>query len=178
MESPEPTGRQMTANFDDGSPEIPGEIVGRVERVLVVGAGIAGLTVANALAHAAVDYVVLEARRRIGGRLYTADLGGSAVDLGGSWIHHPDGNPVRRFARQVGIACRAGNPLPSLAAFDCVTGRWLSPADIQKAPTCPAAEPAQAKALKINYHLLIGGSRLRAQIHAVEILGRSGPGAL
>ena len=132
MESPEPTGRQMTANFDDGSPEIPGEIVGRVERVLVVGAGIAGLTVANALAHAAVDYVVLEARRRIGGRLYTADLGGSAVDLGGSWIHHPDGNPVRRFARQVGIACRAGNPLPSLAAFDCVTGRWLSPADIEE----------------------------------------------
>ncbi len=122
----------MTASFDDGSPEIPGGIVGRVERVLVIGAGIAGLTVANALAHAAVDCVVLEARRRIGGRLYTADLGGSGVDLGGSWIHHPEGNPLRRFARQVGIECRAGNPLPSLAAFDCATGRWLSPADIEE----------------------------------------------
>ena len=122
----------MIASFDDGSPEIPGGIVGRVERVLVVGAGIAGLTVANALAHAAVDCVVLEARRRIGGRLYTADLGGSGVDLGGSWMHHPDGNPLRRFARQVGIECRAGNPLPTLAAFDCATGRWLSPADIEE----------------------------------------------
>ena len=122
----------MIASFDDGSPEIPGGIVGRVERVLVIGAGIAGLTVANALAHAAVDCVVLEARRRIGGRLYTADLGGSGVDLGGSWIHHPEGNPLRRFARQVGIECRAGNPLPSLAAFDCATGRWLSPADIEE----------------------------------------------
>ena len=65
----------MIASFDDGSPEIPGGIVGRVERVLVIGAGIAGLTVANALAHAAVDCVVLEARNRIGGRLYTGDLG-------------------------------------------------------------------------------------------------------
>jgi hypothetical protein len=36
----------MIASFDDGSPEIPGGIVGRVERVLVIGAGIAGLTVA------------------------------------------------------------------------------------------------------------------------------------
>ena len=70
----------MIASFDDGSPEIPGGIVGQVERVLVIGAGIAGLTVANALAHAAVDCVMLEARNRIGGRLYTGDLGGSPVD--------------------------------------------------------------------------------------------------
>ena len=125
----------MIASFDDGSPEIPGGIVGRVERVLVIGAGIAGLTVANALAHAAVDCVVLEARNRIGGRLYTGDLGGSPVDFGGSWIHHPDGNPIRRFARLDGIECRSGNPLPSLAAFDCVTGRWLSPPDIDESLT-------------------------------------------
>ena len=51
----------MATSFDDGHPEIPGGIAGPVERVLVVGAGIAGLTVANALAHAAVDCVVFEA---------------------------------------------------------------------------------------------------------------------
>ena len=101
----------MIASFDDGSTEIPEGIVGQVERVLVIGAGIAGLTVANALAHAAVDCVVLEARNRIGGRLYTGDLGGSPVDFGGSWIHHPEGNPIRRFARLDGIECRPGNPL-------------------------------------------------------------------
>lgn len=124
----------MIASFDDGSPEIPGGIVRQVERVVVIGAGIAGLTLANALAHATVEYVVLEARNRIGGRLYTGDLDGSPVDFGGSWIHHPDGNPIRRFAR-AGTECRPANPLPSLAAFDCATGLWLSPADIDESLT-------------------------------------------
>ncbi len=125
----------MATSFDDGHPEIPGGIVGPVERVLVVGAGIAGLTVANAMAHAAVDCVVLEARSRVGGRLHTADLVGSSVDLGGSWMHHPIGNPVRSFARMVGIECRPGSPLATLSAFDCSTGRWLSPADVEASLT-------------------------------------------
>jgi monoamine oxidase len=38
---------------------------------------------------------VLEARDRIGGRLHTVDLGGLPVDLGGSWIHMPDGEGRR-----------------------------------------------------------------------------------
>jgi polyamine oxidase len=71
--------------------------------VIVVGAGIAGLTVANALTHAGVDVVVLEARDRIGGRLHTVDLGGSQVDLGGSWIHTPDGNPMSALADLLGV---------------------------------------------------------------------------
>ncbi len=121
----------MTTSFDDGGPGIPGGIAGSVERVLVVGAGIAGLTVANAMGHAGVDCVVLEARDRIGGRLHTVDLAGCAVDLGGSWMHHPSGNRLRHFASAVGIECRAGNPLPMLAGFDCSTGLWLSHADLE-----------------------------------------------
>src|SRR5690348_16729429 len=88
-------------SFDDGRMDVPSGVAGPVERVVVVGAGIAGLTVANALAHAGVEYVVLEARDRIGGRLHTVDLAGSPVDLGGSWIHMPTGNPMSAFARQI-----------------------------------------------------------------------------
>ena len=79
-------------DFDDGRTDVPRGVAAPVERVLVVGAGVAGLTAANALTHAGVECVVLEARDRIGGRLHTVDVGGSPVDLGGSWIHMPDGN--------------------------------------------------------------------------------------
>jgi monoamine oxidase len=106
-------------------------VAGPVERVVVVGAGIAGLTVANALTHSGVECVVLEARDRIGGRLHTVDLAGSPVDLGGSWIHTPVGNPMRAFAEQVGVPCRSANPLPELAGFDCGEGRRLSAAEIE-----------------------------------------------
>ena len=102
-----------------------------VERVVVVGAGIAGLTVANALAHGGVECVVVEARDRIGGRLHTVDLAGSPVDLGGSWIHTPVGNPMRAFAQQAGVPCRSANPLPELAGFDCAEGRRLSAAEVE-----------------------------------------------
>ena len=98
---------------------------------MVVGAGIAGLTVANALVHGGVECVVLEARDRIGGRLHTVDLAGWPVDLGGSWIHTPVGNPMRAFAQQAGVPCRSANPLPELAGFDCAEERLLSTAEVQ-----------------------------------------------
>jgi monoamine oxidase len=110
-------------DFDDGRPDIPVRGAAPVERVVVVGAGIAGLTVANALAHGGVECVVLEARDRIGGRLHTVNLAGSPVDLGGSWIHTPAGNPLRGFAQHAGV--------PELADFDCAEGRRLSAAEVE-----------------------------------------------
>jgi polyamine oxidase len=121
----------LAEGFDDGRADIPAGAADPVERVVVVGAGIAGLTVANALAHAGVECVVVEARDRIGGRLHTVDLAGSPVDLGGSWIHTPVGNPMRAFAQHVGVPCRSANPLPELAGFDCGEGRRLSAAEVE-----------------------------------------------
>jgi monoamine oxidase len=118
-------------NFDDGRADVRGGVTGPVERVVVVGAGIAGLTVASALAHGGVECVVVEARDRIGGRLHTVDLAGSPVDLGGSWIHTPIGNPMRAFAQQVGVPCRSANPMPELAGFDRGEERRLSAAEVE-----------------------------------------------
>jgi polyamine oxidase len=117
--------------YDDGRMDVPGGVTGPVERVVVVGAGIAGLTVANALAQSGVDCVVLEARHRIGGRLHTIDVAGEPVDMGGSWIHHPVGNPLRAFAAQVGVPCRSGDPLPELTGYDCGEGRRLSRVEVE-----------------------------------------------
>jgi monoamine oxidase len=124
------TAEKAAENYDDGRAQIPSGVTGPVERVVVVGAGIAGLTVANALANAEVECVVLEARDRTGGRLHTVDLAGAPVDMGGSWIHHPVGNPMRAFAEQVGIACRGANPLPEVAGFDHGEARRLSKAEV------------------------------------------------
>jgi polyamine oxidase len=120
----------MAGSFSDGRADVPGGVAGSVERVVVVGAGIAGLTVANALTHAGVKCVVLEARGRIGGRLHTVDLAGSPVDLGASWIHMPVGNPMSAFAQQAGVSRRSANPLSELAGFDRGEGRRLSAAEV------------------------------------------------
>jgi len=57
--------------------------------VAVVGAGMAGLIAARALARRGVDVLVLEAADRVGGRVLaeTSALG-SRLDLGGQWIGH------------------------------------------------------------------------------------------
>ena len=94
------------------------EVVGQVDRVVVIGAGIAGLAAASRLRRVGIACVVLEARDRIGGRLHTVDLAGVPVDLGGSWIHHPIGNPLSSFCAEHGIARDPGDPLPTLAAYD------------------------------------------------------------
>ena len=96
--------------YDDGTDAIPGGLRGDPERVIVIGAGFAGLGAANALRHAGVDCVVLEARDRIGGRAHTERVGGVPVDLGCSWIHEPEGNVMSAFAAQAGVSRLPASP--------------------------------------------------------------------
>ena len=68
-------------------------------RIVVVGAGIAGLAAARALAAHGCEVVVLEARERTGGRCWTVD----GIDLGAHWIHGTEGNPVTTAARELAL---------------------------------------------------------------------------
>lgn len=70
---------------------------------IVVGAGIAGITAARLLQHEGHRVVVLEARDRIGGRMWTDRSAGFAVDRGASWIHGLVDNPLTSLVEDLGI---------------------------------------------------------------------------
>ncbi len=70
--------------------------------VVVVGAGLAGLTAARALRKKGHSVVVLEARDRVGGRTWTKQVKGVPVDVGGQWIG-PQQKRIAALAAQVGV---------------------------------------------------------------------------
>lgn len=57
------------------------------KRVIVVGAGFAGLSAARELQMAGIDYTILEARDRIGGRAWTDTRLGRPLEIGATWVH-------------------------------------------------------------------------------------------
>ena len=71
--------------------------------VVVVGAGLAGLTAARALLAAGRSVVVLEARDRVGGRTLTRRVNGAVLDLGAQWIG-PGQRRIGALARELGLA--------------------------------------------------------------------------
>jgi len=62
--------------------------------VLVIGAGLAGLACAQRLIAAGCRVVVLEARQRLGGRIWTDRRQGWPIELGASWLHGLASNPL------------------------------------------------------------------------------------
>ena len=83
-------------------------------RIIVIGAGLAGLTVADELHRRGFDVCVLEARDRVGGRCHTVD----GVDMGAHWIHGTEGNPITALARRHGL------PTVFVGGDSTFTGGW------------------------------------------------------
>lgn len=77
--------------------------------VIIIGAGISGLKAAADLHDNGVSTLVLEARPRIGGRVYTErkTSTGNHYDLGATWFHSTMENPV----------------------FDKFVGEWYTPSE-------------------------------------------------
>ncbi|KAM0846289.1 hypothetical protein ACQ4PT_055774 [Festuca glaucescens] len=79
----------------------------RPNTVIVVGAGLAGLAAARHLLASGFKVVVLEGRKRSGGRVYTKKMEGggrsAAADLGGSVLTGTFGNPLGIVAKQLGL---------------------------------------------------------------------------
>ena len=71
--------------------------------IVVVGAGVTGLTIATDLTQQGLTVTVLEARDRIGGRLRTEVIGGTLLELGGQWVS-PDQTALLSMLEELGLA--------------------------------------------------------------------------
>jgi len=105
--------------------------------VVVIGAGIAGLTTAWRLSEAGMRPLVLEARDRVGGRLLSTQVTGGGLDLGATWFW-PHEVRIGRLVAELGVAITsqhiAGDAVLELPAgvqriesnpIDVVSGRFV-----------------------------------------------------
>lgn len=69
-----------------------------VGRVIVIGAGIAGISAARSLGQAGYNVTVIEGSSRLGGRIHTDRSLGAPVELGAARIRGTNGNPIASYA--------------------------------------------------------------------------------
>lgn len=98
--------------------------------ILIIGAGIAGLAAGRHLKERGRNITLLEARNRIGGRVWTDTSLGFALDLGASWIHGERGNPLTELANTASIQ-RIATDYENAILYD-TNGTRLSEAEWQE----------------------------------------------
>lgn len=118
--------------------------------VIVVGAGIAGISAAAELQKQGKSVLVLEARDRLGGRTWSVRHKSVLLEMGASWLHGLENNPLAQFARNKGLKLLAPTDWDHNVSYDEagdviediaeVRERWLGVID-QYAERYQSAEP-------------------------------------
>ncbi|KAK4504152.1 hypothetical protein PRZ48_005068 [Zasmidium cellare] len=71
--------------------------------VVVVGAGLSGLTAAVELQKAGLSVKILEARDRVGGKTWSRNAQGSVCDVGAAWINDTNQSKMYDLAKRFGL---------------------------------------------------------------------------
>ncbi|HEX3724639.1 MAG TPA: FAD-dependent oxidoreductase [Pirellulales bacterium] len=163
-------GAQLPRNSETGAEKK------RVD-VLVIGAGAAGLATARALVDRGRDVLVIEARDRIGGRIWTDSSWSDApVDLGASWIHGHRDNPITTLAERYQVRT-AVTDFDSIAAYDTqghalglsnVVRALKATADLKKGLGKLAGDFSKTDAAPISLETALARWQESAQVPAEE----------
>lgn len=86
--------------------------------VIVVGAGLAGLSAAFILHEAGAKVTVLEARDRVGGKTWSRELAGSVVDMGAAWINDTNQSKMYVLAKRFGLETIVQNVKGNIVMHD------------------------------------------------------------
>lgn len=132
--------------------------------VVVVGAGLSGLVAAHLLERMGLDITVLEARARIGGRIFgvAAEDGRHRFDLGPAWVW-PEANPrLAEWLRALGLALFEQHSdgaglveLPSQAVRRHATGFVQQPPSMRVVGGCAGLTDA-LRARLVHTRVLLG----------------------
>src|SRR5215210_4592512 len=120
----------------------------RAVDVVIVGAGLAGLTAARELEGAGAAVLVIEAQDRVGGRTMAGRVAGTTVELGGQWI----GSGQRRIsalARDLGVETFPTH-LPGRTVF-CEGGRR---SEYEEDGEIPFSDPAALREVENTFGAL------------------------
>ncbi|EGI59478.1 PREDICTED: peroxisomal N(1)-acetyl-spermine/spermidine oxidase [Acromyrmex echinatior] len=95
-------------------------------KILIIGAGMAGLSAAtHLLKNNETDFLIVEARGRIGGRIIATQVGNEKVELGANWIHGVLGNPMFELAMANGLIDIVHVPKPHKVVAALEDGKQL-----------------------------------------------------
>lgn len=76
-------------------PAIKAQVNNDKPTILVIGAGLSGLTAAKEITQHGLNVILVEARERVGGRIHSIQLNdGSFIELGAQFIHGIKNNPL------------------------------------------------------------------------------------
>jgi len=104
----------------------------KIYDVIIIGAGMSGIAAADKLDSEGMDVLILEARDRIGGRIWTIywDEAEKPIDMGASWIHGATNNPMTKIANDNGFELLETD-LTSRVILGS-NGEWLTDAQVDE----------------------------------------------